>query len=379
MYKSKISVIINIKNKSFGSTNNSVKAVEKMTMDEIRQMISGGEKIDIEFKESSDGLTKDIYDTVCAFNNRIGGHIFLGVRDDGAIVGVNRESVEKIIKEFTTSINNPMKTYPSLYLVPEVYEIDEKVIVYIRVPEGNQVCRHNGKIWDRSYEGDINITNFSEQVYKLYARKHGSYFVNKVYPNFTMDFLDEDTIKRARKMAIARNDQHAWTSMTDEELLRSANLIMTDSETMKEGLTLDDILLFGKENTILSVLPQHKTDALFRVVNLDRYDDREVVTSNLIDSYFELMEFGRKHINDLYTMEGMVNVNARDKILREIISNTLAHRDYSSGVPARLIIEEDKIVVINSNMAHGMGVLDVEKFEPYPKNPTISKYLEKLV
>lgn len=50
-------------------------------------------------------------------------------------------------------------------------DIDGKTIIYIRVPEGYQVCRHNGKIWDRSYEGDINITDNFELVYKMYARK----------------------------------------------------------------------------------------------------------------------------------------------------------------------------------------------------------------
>ena len=30
------------------------------------------------------------------------------------------------------------------------------------------------------------------------------------------------------------------------------------------------ILLFGKDNSIMSVLPQHKTDAIFRVENKDR-------------------------------------------------------------------------------------------------------------
>ena len=109
------------------------------------------------------------------------------------------------MKEFITSINNPQKIYPPLYLLPEVFEIDSKKIIYIKVPEGYQVCRHNGKIWDRSYEGDINITNHAELVYKLYARKQGSYFVNKVYPNFDIEFLDTTVIDKARKMAINRN------------------------------------------------------------------------------------------------------------------------------------------------------------------------------
>jgi len=124
-----------------------------MDSKEIKQLIQNGEKIDVEFKESKNALTKDVFDTVCSFNNRNGGHILLGVNDKREIVGVSKEKVD------------------------EVFDIDEKKVIYIRVPEGYQVCRHNGRIWDRSYEGDINITDHSELVYKLYARKQGSYFV----------------------------------------------------------------------------------------------------------------------------------------------------------------------------------------------------------
>ena len=133
-----------------------------------------------------------------------------------------------------------------------------------------EMCRHNGRIWDRSYEGDINITDHSELVYKLYARKQGSYFVNKVYPNLDIDFLDASVIDKAKKMAVFRNKNHVWENMSNEELLRSTNLILTDPETKREGITLAAILLFGKDNSIMSVLPQHKTDAIFRVENKDR-------------------------------------------------------------------------------------------------------------
>ena len=166
--------------------------------------------------------------------------------------------------------------------------------------------------------------------------------------------------------------------MSNEELLRSANLILTDPETKREGITLAAILLFGKDNSIMSVLPQHKTDAIFRVENKDRYDDRDVVITNLIDSYDRLIEFGQKHLNDLFVLDGIVNVNARDRILREIVSNTLAHRDYSSGFPAKMIIDDERITVENSNLAHGMGALDLQKFEPFPKNPAISKVFREI-
>lgn len=83
-------------------------------------------------------------------------------------------------------------------------------------------------------------------------------------------------------------------------------------------------------------------------------------------------------MNDLFVLDGIVNVNARDRILREIVSNTLAHRDYSSGYPAKMIIDDEKITVENSNLAHGMGALDLQKFEPFPKNPAISKVFREI-
>ena len=109
-----------------------------------------------------------------------------------------------MLKDFTTSINNPQKINPPMYLTPEVCEIDGKQIIHIYVPEGMQVRRLNGRIWDRTYEGDIDITDNAELVFKLYARKQSTYFVNKVYPNLGLKYLDFDVIRRAKKMAMSR-------------------------------------------------------------------------------------------------------------------------------------------------------------------------------
>lgn len=113
-------------------------------------------------------------------------------------------------------------------------------------------------------------------IYKLYTRKQGTYFVNKVFPEWGIDTLRTDLMERARKMTRARGNNHPWLSMNDEEMLRSAGLILMDHESRREGITLAAILLFGKDISIMSALPQHKTDAIFRVENKDRYDDREI-------------------------------------------------------------------------------------------------------
>lgn len=75
-------------------------------------------------------------------------------------------------------------------------------------------------------------------------------------------------------------------NMSNETVLRSANLILTDSETNREGITLAAILLFG--------------------------------------------------------------------------------------------IDTEKILVENSNLSHGIGILDLNKFEPFSKNPSISKVFREI-
>ena len=346
--------------------------------DHLMELIKQGEGLTVEFKKSTEGITKDVYETICAFSNRIGGHIFLGIKDDGTILGVDKDCVDQMKRDFVNTINNEQKMYPPLYLTPEEYDVDGRTILYIYVLEGKTVYRCTSRIYDRNHEADIDITQNADMVFRLYARKQSTYFVNKVYPNIPISRLRHDLMDRARRMTRVNTEHHPWVDMTDEEMLRSCGLILEDPDTNREGITLAAILLFGTDSTIMSVLPQHKTDAIYRVFNVDRYDDRDVVITNLIESYDRLMEFGKKHLNDLFTMDGIQRVSARDKILREIISNLLMHRDFSSGYVAKLLIERDKITTENANLTHGHGNLHLKTFKPFAKNPPIAKVFREI-
>lgn len=343
--------------------------------DEIFYHIKQGESLTVEFKKSTNEITSDVYDTVCAFSNREGGYIFLGVSDNGTILGVAPDAVERIKKDFVTTINNPKKIYPPLFLSLSEYIYDGKIILYTYVPVGTTVYRNKGKIFDRNNESDIDITNHADQVFRLYARKQESFYVNKVYPVFKISDLRHDLIERARRKT--RNN-HPWRNMDDEALLRSAKLILTDRISGQKGVTLAAILLFGSDQMIYSVLPQHKTDALVRVYNTDRYDDRDIIETNLLDSYDRLMAFGQKHLNDTFTLDGIQRVSSRDAILREVIANLLAHRDFSSGYIASMIIERRQLVTKNGNVANGFGSLKLNSFKPIPKNPPIANVFREI-
>ena len=349
-----------------------------MTEQELSAVLSKGENRTVEFKKSIKEITKDVYETVCSFSNRDGGDIFLGVADDGTVLGVDPSCADKIKKNFVTSINNPQKIYPPLYLQPQDIWYDERLVIRISVPSCPQVCRCGGRIYDRNHDSDVDITDVADLVYKLYAQKQDSFYVNKVFPGVGLEALRPDIIERARKMSRIRKDDHPWLTMTDEELLRSAGLILEDFEQHKEGVTLAAILLFGKDSTIMAALPQHKTDAIYRVENLDRYDDRDVIITNLFDTYERLMSFAKKHLNDPFIMEGIQAVSARDKILREIFSNSLAHRDYSTGEVAKFVIERDKMFTENGNRPRGWGMLDPAQFRPFSKNPPIAKVFREV-
>ena len=341
----------------------------KQLPDELLAHINTGESLTVEFKKSTTDITRDVFDTICSFSNREGGHIFLGVKDNGKILGVDKNYITKIKKDFVTSINNPSKMNPPLYLTLEEYEINGATILYTYVPAGTTVYRHAGRIYDRNNESDIDITDNADLVYHLYARKQESFFVNKVYPLYGVIDLRPDLIERARSKT---EPGHPWRSMTDEELLRSAKLVCYDRMTGKYGLTLASILLFGPDQLIYSVLPQHKTDAILRVYNTDRYDDRDMIETNLLDSYDRLMEFGKKHLNDRFVLDGNERVSARDRILREVVGNLLCHRDFSSGYIASMLIESDKLITKNGNISHGFGFLKLESFRPFAKNPVIA-------
>ena len=349
-----------------------------MKMEKLQELLLDGEGLTVEFKQSKNKLNKDVFETVCAFLNRNGGHLLLGVEDNGGIVGIETQAVEKVKKDFVTSMNNPQKISPTFYLSVEEVTIDGKSILYIYIPESSQVHRCNGRIYDRNEDGDIDITDNTNLVSGLYMRRQGTYTENRIFPFAELSELRSDIFTKVRKLAANQRANHPWETMNDLELLKSAGLYLKDLQSGKVGITLGGILLFGNDQLIQAALPHYRTDAILRRENIDRYDDRDDIRTNLIDSYTRLMQFAAKHLNDKFYLEKEQRISLRDKIFREVISNILIHREFTNPFPAKLVIEKDKVYAENSNKPHGNGIIDPETFSPFPKNPTIAKFFKEI-
>lgn len=166
--------------------------------------------------------------------------------------------------------------------------------------------------------------------------------------------------------------------MTDDELFKSARLYIQDPATGQKGFNLAAAMLLGKDETVLNVCPAYITDALLRKVNTDRYDDRDIVQTNLIESFTRLFDFAVKHLPDKFYVEDAERKSLRNIIVREMISNTLMHREFSSAFQAKFVIEKDKMYVENANRAKHNGDITPNNLEPYPKNPIIASFFRTI-
>ena len=93
-----------------------------MTSEKLDELISQSEGIEVEFKTSHFELNKDTFETICAFLNRQGGHLLLGIKDNGSVEGVMEGSVSTIINNIVTNANNSQKLNPPFYFSPQIID-----------------------------------------------------------------------------------------------------------------------------------------------------------------------------------------------------------------------------------------------------------------
>ena len=119
----------------------------------------------VEFKQ----IWKDDYlKTICAFANSDGGVLYVGVSDDGSIVGI--DNIKSLIEILPNKINNRLGL-----LVDVLYQtIESKEIIKINIEKTYAPVSLNGKFYKRSGSNTIelngsNLTNF---LLKKYFQKN---------------------------------------------------------------------------------------------------------------------------------------------------------------------------------------------------------------
>ena len=295
-------------------------------------------------------------------------------RKVGQVNGVDKDRIYDMKRDFISALNNPSKFKPTLYLGLEEFDYDGRTVLWTYVPPMSQLCYCDKKIYDRNDDADQDVTDKNDRIAEIISRKSADYREQQILPYANESHLKMELMDNVRKLVKMRQTDHPWVNMDDMEIMRSAGLFVENIVTGKSGFNLAAILLFGKPEVIKSCVPGYKTDAIYRVDNIDRYDDRDIVEDNLIEAYDRLMSFCKKHMDNRFVLDGDINVDARELIAREVVSNILIHRDYSSAFPAKLIIEKNVLRTENWSKSRFNGPLSIDSFSPYPKNPILSSF-----
>lgn len=349
--------------------------MDRMQLDDA---IAQGEGISLEFKRCGNQPGRDVYETICSFANRQGGNILLGVLDDGTIEGMPDERLTVVERIIINAVNNPDLFNPAPAIESERIGLGEgRSVLRLWVPMGPSLYRFKGDVFDRIFDADVKLRS-DAQINAIYLRKQNYYTEQRVIPWLTLDDLRSDLILRVREMIAANRQDHPWLGLDDDALLDAARLRARDAQTGERGLTLAAAVLLGTDETILDVLPAYRTDAVLKRVNTDRYDDRTVVKTNLIEAYDQLVDFCCKWLPDSFALDGGQRISVRDIIVRELVTNTLIHREYSSPYVARIEIDAEGIRTRNASRSLYTGSITPEHLEATPKNPVIANFFTQI-
>ncbi len=365
----------------------------EMNKDRFIALTKLGEGNQIEYKTCREDVSESLYETVCSFLNHTGGHILMGVTDDGMIVGVNSDRAETLKKNIINSIKNTELFLPCPYFTPQILGVDDKVVLYLEIPCGEYVYRFKGRYWDRNGDADIDVTDQPELLLSLFECKNPHLFEERTVEGLTMEHLDHATFQYSRNVIAARKPAHPWLQMTDEQILLSTHLAKR-SDDDKLLLKYAALILFGKEDAIVELMPRYRFEALFHMCTYaqyndmkqfpNRYDDRRTMRQNLILVYQQLAEFVERYLPDrFYLPEGSKErEDLRWNLFREIVGNLCVHTDFSSGYACFFHVFKDRVVTKNPTRLLPEipeGEMKIEQLDNYTKNPLLVRVFHEML
>lgn len=347
-----------------------------MDLEEVKQLISGGESTTLEFKTSSAKL-KSAFETLCAFVNTRGGVVLIGVKDDGGIVGqhvtdATRQEISNYIANFEPPIN--IKTdYTPIN--------DSKYIIAIRVMSNHSTVPYtfDGRAYWRL---ESTTKRMPQQRYNELLLE----YANKLKPwdaelanQISVDDLDDKEVIETLNDSIerGRSESKLATQDVNEALLR-LKLMKNKTLTNAAGV------LFCRDAE--SDFPQC-------LIRLSRF--KGSAKGNFVDSKriygnaFRLIEeaelFVMRHmsISSEFLPGKLARVEHPEyslRAVREAIVNAICHRDYTIiGGSISVMVYDDRLEVIShGTLPNGINIQDLlTTHESIPRNEKITHILYK--
>jgi ATP-dependent DNA helicase RecG len=339
----------------------------QMSIEEIAELLdiedlSESTYIEIKKAAGADGrgqLPESIFPTYSAFANTQGGIILLGFQEisPGIFVITGIADPNRVIDQLWSNLNNREKVSINI-LKNEMVSVgthDGKQFIRIIVPTARREQKpvYVGKnpftgTYRRNFSGDYLCDEAT--VKRMIAEQVEESRDAKLLSHFTENDLDSNTLRSYRNKFGSTKPTHPWNSLDDHEFLRSIGGLTRDRASGDEGLTLAGLLMFGKLRPILDAVPHYLVDYQERRAEDDdgtRWVDRVTTdgtwSGNLYDFFQIVIQKLYRDLKVPFKLAGPSRIDDTPvhEALREALTNTLVHADYSGTVPILIIKRPD--------------------------------------
>ena len=261
----------------------------------------------IEFKEN---YTEKIYKEIIAFLNTNSGTIYIGYDDNGNLIGVDncKDIEEKISNGIRTNIYPDARIFVSI----NTGKLEDKEYIIIKVSKGIDIYYLKEKgIVKGTYlrTGSCSIPATEETVKQLIIKNSSLSFETSISSNqeLTFDYISK---------ALEENNININENNIKENLHFTANQKYTNIG-----------LLFSDQNPFTFKL------AVYQSNEKNNFLDRKEFKGSILEIYDTIIDYLK---NNTATY-GLINTSVREDIeeypefiLREIVLNSLIHRDYGT-------------------------------------------------
>ena len=297
------------------------------------------ESLTIEFKEK---YTDEIKKTVVAFANTAGGSIYIGISDDGNVVGV--ENADEVMLQASNSVRDSIRPDVTMFISYHVDKIDDKDVVVIEVQKGT-ACPYY-------------LENKGIRPSGVYVRQGASSV--------------PATADAIRKM-IKESDGDSYEAIrcTNQELTFEYAKSEFKKADIEFGVNQHKTLKILNDDNMYTNLAELLSDQCVHTIKAAAFDGTEKVNFN------DRAEFGGsvlKQVNDAYDYINRYNrtrsefkdihrIDIRDypvEALREALLNAVVHRDYAFSGSILVSIFDDRIEIVSiGGLVNGISYDDM--------------------
>mgnify|MGYP002766013480 CR=1 FL=1 len=313
----------------------------------------------IEFKRE---FVNDLNKEVIAFANTNGGEIFIGIDDDGKVVGLN--DIENVELQCVNHISNTIKPDISMFVKYERVITDSKEVLKITVNKGSMspyYIASKGIRPEGVYvrHGTASVPATETAIVSMIKETTGDSFeeTRSLNQNLTFVQAEQEFINAGLPFAKAQK--------------RSLGVIGRDDCYTNLGLLLSDQC-------------EHKIKfAVFEGTEKEVFKDRHEFSGSLFRQLDDLTKMLDKH-NKLSSpkIEGIKRTDVRDypvEAIREAILNAFIHRDYGLGGYTLVSVFDDRIEIVSlGGLMRGVEMNDIMLGVSYLRNKRLAEIFYRL-